>query len=432
MIDRYTRPEMAALWTKQKKFETWLEVELNATDAWVKLGKVPAEAAAAMRKNAKFTVERIEEIEESTRHDVVAFTRCVAESLGEESKYLHFGLTSTDVVDTALSSIVSKACDIIEADMHKLIDVLASQAVKYKMLPCMGRTHGVHAEPTTLGLKFALWYAEMQRNMERMEHAHKTIRVGKISGAVGTYANVDPFVEKYVCEQMGLEASPISTQVLQRDRYAELMTTIAIIGSCLEKYATEVRGLQKTELREVEEPFRAGQKGSSAMPHKRNPINCEKVCGLSRVLRGYALSAMEDVALWHERDISHSSVERIILPDATQLLDYMLTLMTRILGDLFVYPENMQRSMSMSFGLTNSQHVLLTLIEKGMLRETAYDCVQRNAMRAWQEQRPFRELIEQDPVVAERLTKEELDKCFDLSYHYKHVDEVFKRLGLEK
>ena len=396
MIDRYTRPEMAALWTKQKKFETWLEVELNATDAWVQLGKVPAEAAKAMRENAKFTVERIEEIEQSTRHDVVAFTRCVAESLGEESKYLHFGLTSTDVVDTALSSVVSQALDIIEADMHKLIDVLASQAVKYKMTPCMGRTHGVHAEPTTLGLKFALWYAEMQRNLERMEHAHKTTRVGKISGAVGTYANVDPFVEKYVCEKMGLTPSPISTQVLQRDRYAELMSVIAITGSSLEKFATEVRGLQKTELREVEEPFRAGQKGSSAMPHKRNPINCEKVCGLSRVLRGYALAAMEDVALWHERDISHSSVERIILPDATELLDYMLTLMTRILGDLFVYPENMLRSMSMSYGLPNSQHVLLTLIDKGMLRETAYDCVQRCAMRAWQEQKPFRDMLEQD------------------------------------
>lgn len=430
MIDRYTRPEMAALWTKQKKFETWLEVELNATDAWVKLGKVPAEAARAMRERATFTVERIEEIEESTRHDVVAFTRCVAESLGEESKYLHFGLTSTDVVDTALSSIVSRACDIIEDDMRKLIDVLGSQAKKYKKTPCMGRTHGVHAEPTTLGLKFALWYAEMQRNMERMEHAHKTIRVGKISGAVGTYANVDPFVEQYVCEKMGLTPSPISTQVLQRDRYAELMTTIAIIGSCLEKYATEVRGLQKTELREVEEPFRAGQKGSSAMPHKRNPINCEKVCGLSRVLRGYALSAMEDVALWHERDISHSSVERIILPDATELVDYMLTLMTRILGDLFVYPENMLRSMEMSYGLTNSQHVLLTLIEKGMLRETAYDCVQRNAMRAWEEKRPFRELIEQEPVVREHLSAGELEECFKLDYHYKHVDEVFERLGL--
>ena len=294
MIDRYTRKEMAELWTKQKKFETWLEVELNATDAWVKLGKVPAEDAAAMRRNARFTVERIEEIEESTRHDVVAFTRCVAESLGEESKYLHFGLTSTDVVDTALASIVSRACDILEEDVHTLIDVLARQAVKYKMTPCMGRTHGVHAEPTTLGLKFALWYAEMKRNLERLEHAHKGIRVGKISGAVGTYANVDPFVEQYVCSQMGLEPSPISTQVLQRDRYAELMTTFAILGSSLEKFATEVRGLQKTELREVEEPFRAGQKGSSAMPHKRNPINCEKVCGLSRVLRGYAVAALED------------------------------------------------------------------------------------------------------------------------------------------
>ena len=426
MIDRYTRPEMAALWTKQKKFETWLEVELNATDAWVKLGKVPAEAAAAMRKNAKFTVERVEEIEQSTRHDVVAFTRCVAESLGDESKYLHFGLTSTDVVDTALSSIVSQALDIIEADMHKFIDVLAAQAVKYKMTPCMGRTHGVHAEPTTLGLKFALWYAEMQRNLERMEHAHKITRVGKISGAVGTYANVDPFVEQYVCKQMRLEPSPISTQVLQRDRYAELMSVIAITGCSLEKFATEVRGLQKTELREVEEPFRVGQKGSSAMPHKRNPINCEKICGLSRVLRGYAMAAMEDVALWHERDISHSSVERIILPDATELLDYMLSLMTRILGDLFVYPENMLRSMSMSYGLPNSQHVLLTLIDKGMLRETAYDCVQRCAMRAWQEQKPFRDMLEQDETVTSHLTPAELDE------YCRKADFVFNLAGVNR
>ena len=363
---------------------------------------------------------------------MVAFTRCVAESLGDESKYLHFGLTSTDVVDTALSSLLSKACGILEADMHAFIDMLARQAKKYKMTPCMGRTHGVHAEPTTLGLKFALWYAEMKRNLDRLEHAHRTIAVGKISGAVGTYANVDPFVEQYVCERMGLSASPISTQVLQRDRHAELMTTFAIIASSLEKFATEVRGLQKTELREVEEPFRKGQKGSSAMPHKRNPINCEQICGLARIIRGYSVTALENITLWHERDISHSSTERIILPDATELLDYMLHKLCGILGDLFVYPENMLKDMDKSMGLIFSQHVLLTLIEKGMLRETAYDCVQRCAMRAWQEQKPFRDMLEQDETVTSHLTPAELDECFELAYHYKHVDEVFKRLGLEK
>ena len=430
MIDRYTSPEIAALWTKEKKFATWLKVELNATDAWVKLGKVPAEAAEAMRRNAKFTVERIEEIEQSTRHDVVAFTRCVAESLGEESKYLHFGLTSTDVVDTALSSIVSEACDIIEADMHKLIDVLASQAVKYKMTPCMGRTHGVHAEPTTLGLKFALWYAEMTRNMERMEHAHKTIRVGKISGAVGTYANVDPFVEKYVCEQMGLEPSPISTQVLQRDRYAELFTTFAIIGSCLEKYATEVRGLQKTELREVEEPFHAGQKGSSAMPHKRNPINCERISGMARLNRGNAVAALEDITLWHERDISHSSVERVILPDSSINLDYCTAKLTDIIDKLLVYPEKMLHDMNRTGGLIYSQRILLAVVDKGVLREDAYKWVQRNAMKRWMEGQDFRTSVESDPDITKYLTKEEIDDCFDYKYFLRNVDMIFARFGL--
>lgn len=431
MIERYTRPEMAALWTKEQKFSTWLEVELHATDAWAKLGKVPLDAAEKMRRDAKFTVERIEEIEESTRHDVVAFTRCVAENLGEESKYLHFGLTSTDVVDTALSATLSRACAILEADMEAFLAMLRKQAVAYKNTPCMGRTHGVHAEPTTLGLKFALWYAEMQRNLERLRRAHATIAVGKISGAVGTYANVDPYVESYVCEKMGLSPSPISTQVLQRDRHAELVTTIAIIASSLDKFATEIRGLQKTEIREVEEPFRAGQKGSSAMPHKRNPINCEQISGLARILRGYVVTALEDMPLWHERDISHSSAERIILPDATQLLDYMLVKLCRILGDLFVYPDNMLRNMEKSYGLIFSQHVLLTLIDKGMLREAAYDAVQKNAMRAWEERRAFKELIAQEPMVKALLTPEELDACFDLSYHYTHVEDIYRRLGLE-
>lgn len=330
MIDRYTSKRMSELWSLEHKYQTWLEVELLATEAWAVLGAVPQEDAVNMRRNARFTVERVAEIEESTRHDVVAFTRCVAESLGGESKYLHFGLTSTDVVDTAMSCTAVQACRYLLEDIREMREILKAQAIRYKQTPIMGRTHGVHAEPTTLGLKFALWYEDMGRNLDRMEHALETIRVGKISGAVGTYANVDPFVEQYVCEHLGLKAAPISTQVLQRDRYAEFLSAVAITGSCLEKIALEIRSLQRTEIREVEEPFRKGQKGSSAMPHKRNPINCEKVCGLSRLLRGYAMTAMEDVALWHERDISHSSVERIILPDATSLLEHMFITMNRI------------------------------------------------------------------------------------------------------
>ena len=425
MIERYTRPAMGRIWTLENRYRAWLAVEVAVCEAWAELGRVPAEAVKTIREKADIDVDRILEIEQTTRHDVIAFLTSLEEKVGPDARYIHLGCTSSDIVDTANGYLFMQAGKLIVEDIEKVLASLEALARKHKGVLCMGRTHGVHAEPTTLGLKFALWYAEMQRNLERMEHAHKITRVGKISGAVGTYANVDPFVEKYVCEQMGLEPSPISTQVLQRDRYAELLSVIAITGCSLEKFATEVRGLQKTELREVEEPFRAGQKGSSAMPHKRNPINCEKVCGLSRVLRGYALAAME-------RDISHSSVERIILPDATELLDYMLVLMTRILGDLFVYPENMLRSMSMSYGLPNSQHVLLTLIDKGMLRETAYDCVQRCAMRAWQEQKPFRQMLEQDETVTSHLSPAELDECFELSYHYKHVDEVFKRLGLEK
>jgi adenylosuccinate lyase len=421
---------MARLWTKENRFQSWLDVELAATDAWAELGVVPKEDAEAVRRNARFSVERVEEIEETTRHDVVAFTRCVAESLGAESKYLHYGLTSTDVVDTALSSVLNQACELLMRDVDELIGILKKQAVAWKNTPIMGRTHGVHAEPTTLGLKFALWYADMLRNKERLEHARQTIAVGKISGAVGTYANVDPRVEAYVCQAMGLAASPISTQTLQRDRHAEFISTLAIIGSCLEKYATEIRLLQQTEKRELEEPFRAGQKGSSAMPHKRNPVNCEQISGLARLMRSYVTPAMEDIPLWHERDISHSSVERVILPDATMLLDYMLHKLTGILANVLVYPENMKRSMERSLGLPFSQHVLLALIQKGMLREDAYDTVQREAMRAWSEQKPFRELLEQDDIVKELLTSSELDGCFDPAYHQRYVDDIFRRLGL--
>lgn len=430
MIDRYTSKRMAELWSLEHKYAEWLEVELLAAEAWAKLGVVPADDAKRMRENARFTVERVAEIEASTRHDVVAFTRCVAESLGDESKYLHYGLTSTDVVDTALSATVVKAVGFLIEDINEMRAILRDQAVRYKWTPIMGRTHGVHAEPTTLGLKFALWYEDMGRNLSRMQHAMDMIRVGKISGAVGTYANVDPSVERYVCENLGLEPAPISTQVLQRDRYAELLSAIAITGACLEKMATEIRSLQRTEIREVEEPFRAGQKGSSAMPHKRNPINCEKVCGLSRLLRGYAMTAMEDVALWHERDISHSSVERIILPDATSLLEHMFETMNRIVRDLNVYPENMERSMRMSYDLPYSQQVLLTLIGSGMLRETAYDLVQKCAMQAWQEQRSFKELLLSHPDVRAQLTEEEILRCFELSHHLKHVNEIYRRLGL--
>ena len=431
MIDRYTSERMAALWSLEHKYATWLEVELLATEAWAKIGAVPEADAAKMRRDARFTVERIAEIEASTRHDVVAFTRCVAESLGEESKYLHFGLTSTDVVDTALSATVVKAVDFLIEDTAAMLEILKNQAVRYKETVIMGRTHGVHAEPTTLGLKFALWYADMSRNLTRLERARETVCVGKISGAVGTYANVDPFVEQYVCEHMGLQPSPISTQVLQRDRYAELLSTIAITGSCLEKIATEIRSLQRTEIREVEEPFRSGQKGSSAMPHKRNPINCEKVCGLSRLLRGYAMTAMEDIALWHERDISHSSVERIILPDATSLLEHMFATMNRILKDLYVYPENMERSMRLSYDLPYSQQVLLTLIGSGMLRGTAYDLVQKTAMQAWQEQTSFKELILHNEEVREKLTEEEILACFKREHHLRHVNDIYHRLKLE-
>lgn len=430
MIDRYSRAKMAALWSKENRFQKWLDVEILATEAWAELGVVPREAAVALRKNARFHVQRIEEIEEQTRHDVVAFTRCVAENLGEESKFLHYGLTSTDVVDTALSAVLQEAVTMIQEDLDVFAEVLRQQAIRYKDTVCMGRTHGVHAEPTTFGLKLALWYSETRRNIERLARAKEVISVGKISGAVGTYANVDPFVERYVCEGMKLRPALISTQILQRDRHAELLSTLAIIASCLDKYATEIRALQKTEIREVEEPFRQGQKGSSAMPHKRNPVNCEQISGLARVVRGNSLAALENIPLWHERDISHSSVERIILPDTTILMDYMLVKFTGIVKDLFVYPQNMQRNIEKSRGLIHSQQVLLRLVEKGLLRETAYDLVQKNAMRAWEEEKPFKDLIAQEPLVAEKFNKEELNDCFDIRHHLKHVDDIFAKLGL--
>lgn len=430
MIDRYSRPEMANRWTLAERFRWWLEVEILASEAWAELGVVPKEDAAAIREHARFDVDRVLEIEQETRHDVVAFTRAVSESLGSERKWVHYGLTSTDVVDTALSAQLQGVIEVIRVDMEALIQTLGALAVKHKMTPMMGRTHGVHAEPTTFGLKVALWYAEMIRNLERLDAAAERMRYGKISGAVGTYANVDPFVEQYVCERLGLKPAPISTQTLQRDRHAEFMFVLGLIGTTLDKIATEIRGLQKSEIRELEEPFYKGQKGSSAMPHKRNPVSCEQISGLARVLRGYVVPALEDVPLWHERDISHSSVERVIFPDATILLDYLLNRMNRILTDLNVYPENMRRNMDRTYGLPFSQRVLTALIEKGVSREEAYDTVQPCAMQAWQEGRSFKDIVSAAPLVQRHLTDAELDACFDPAFHLKHVDTIFDRLGL--
>ena len=431
MIERYTRPEMGEIWTEENRFRAWLKVEILACEAWAELGVIPREDVEKIRKNARIDVARIHEIERETRHDVVAFTRAVSETLGPESKWVHYGLTSTDVVDTALSYLLLQANRILLKDIDRFLEVLKKKALRYKDTVMMGRTHGVHAEPTTFGLKMALWYAEMKRNRERFVRAMEEVRVGKISGAVGTYANIDPFVEEYVCRKLGLEPAPISTQTLQRDRHAAYMATLALIATSLDKFATEIRGLQKSETREVEEAFKAGQKGSSAMPHKRNPVGSENVSGLARVIRGHMVSAYENVPLWHERDISHSSVERVILPDATILLNYLLNRFAGIVEELTVFPENMKRNMERTFGLIYSQRVLLTLIDKGMKREEAYDRVQRLAMRAWEEQRPFRPLVEADEVISKVLTPEEIADCFDYRYHLKHVDTLFRRLGLE-
>ncbi|WP_313893501.1 adenylosuccinate lyase [Psychrobacillus sp.] len=430
MIQRYTRPEMGAIWTEENKYNAWLEVEILACEAWAEIGDIPKEDVVALRKNASFSVDRILEIEEETRHDVVAFTRAVSETLGEERKWVHYGLTSTDVVDTALSYLIKQANVILRKDLLNFIEILENKAKEHKLTVMMGRTHGVHAEPTTFGLKLALWTEEMKRNLERFEAAAKSIETGKMSGAVGTYANIDPFVEKYVCDHLGLEASPISTQTLQRDRHAQYMSVLALIGSSIEKFATEVRGLQKSETREVEEFFAKGQKGSSAMPHKRNPIGSENMVGLARLIRGYMMTAYENVALWHERDISHSSAERVILPDATIALNYMLNRFGNIVKNLTVFPENMKRNMDSTLGLIYSQRVLLALIDKGLARETAYDTVQPLAMQAWESQTAFRTFVDADEKITSLLTKEELDDCFDYNYHIQHVDLIFERLGL--
>lgn len=430
MIDRYTRPEMGYIWTDENRYAAWLEVEILADEAWAELGEIPVKDVKKIRDNASFDVARILEIEQETRHDVVAFTRAVSESLGDESKWVHYGLTSTDVVDTAYGYLLKQANDIIRKDLEKFIQIIGEKAKEHKNTIMMGRTHGVHAEPTTFGLKLALWYSEMKRNQERFEHAAKGVEAGKISGAVGTFANTPPEVEAFVCNRLGIRAQDISTQVLPRDLHAEYIATLALIATSIEKFATEIRGLQKSETREVEEFFAKGQKGSSAMPHKRNPIGSENMCGLARVVRGHMITAYEDVTLWHERDISHSSAERIIIPDTTILVDYMLNRFGTIVENLTVFPENMKRNMGATFGLIYSQRVMLKLIDNGLTREEAYDLVQPKTAYAWDNQTAFRPLLEQDEKIMSILSIEDLDDAFDYHWHMKNVDTIFERVGL--
>ena len=430
MIERYTRPIIGKIWSLENRYQKFLEVEILASEAWAEMGIIPREAAVLIAANASFDVKRIEELEKETRHDVVAFTRCVAESLGEESRYFHYGLTSYDIVDTALSVMLGEAASLIKDGLLELEEVLREQALCHKETAAVGRTHGVHAEPTSLGLKFALWLGEVRRDRERLERASETIRVGKLSGAVGNFAHSDPFIEEYVCRKLGLEPAPVSTQVLQRDRHAEFVGVLALIGATLEKIALEVRNLQRTEIREFEEPFYSGQKGSSAMPHKRNPVTCEQVCGLARLLRGYAGTALENVALWHERDISHSSVERVILPDSTIITDHILQQMIRVIRELKIYPRQLLRNLELTGGLIYSQRVLLELIESGFSREKAYDLVQRCAMEAWENDLLFKEVLMAETEIMERLGSEKLDNCFDPAYYMKHVDYIYRRLGL--
>lgn len=431
MIDRYTRPEMAKIWSLENQYQSWLEVEIAADEAWSKLGKIPSEDVDKIRANAKFDVDEIARIEAVTHHDLIAFTRCVSESLGPEKKWIHYGLTSTDVVDTAQGLRLKQANDILRKDIGHMMEVVANKARKYKYTVEMGRTHGVHAEPTTFGLKMARFYSELKRDRERFEHAAAGVEAGKISGAVGTFAQVDPRVEKLVCESLGLHPQEITSQVLPRDLHAEYIATIGLIATTLEEYATEVRSLQRTEIHEVEEHFAKGQKGSSAMPHKKNPIGSENITGCARVLRGHIVTAYEDVSLWHERDISHSSAERIILPDSTILLDYMLHRFANIIDNLDVFPERMIQNMNETHGLIYSGRVLNKLVAAGVSREKAYDTIQPLTAKCWAEHVPFRPLVENDPFINAHLSKEEIDDAFDYHWHLRNVDYIFHRVGLD-
>lgn len=428
MIDRYTLPRMKQVWEPENKFKKWLTIEILACEAMAEIGEIPRKAVDVIKEKASFDLNRINQIEMDVKHDVIAFLTAVSEGLGEDAKYLHMGLTSSDILDTGLALQLIDAADIILEDLNRLKVALRDKAYKYKDTVMIGRSHGVHAEPITFGLKMALWYEDTKRNITRLERAREAISYGKLSGAVGTFANIAPSVEEYICNKLGLTPDPVSTQVVQRDRHAEFICTLALIASTIEKHAIEVRHLQRTEVLEAEEPFSEGQKGSSAMPHKRNPVGCENISGLSRIVRSHCIAAMENIPLWHERDISHSSVERVIMPDSTILIDYMLNRLINIIEGLIVYPENMARNLNLTGGLIFSQRVLLELVRKGMDRDRAYRLVQRNAMEAWRTVGDFQRLLVKDEEIMSVLSEEEIKGCFDVGYHLKYVDYIFNRV----
>ncbi|MEE9137399.1 MAG: adenylosuccinate lyase [candidate division NC10 bacterium] len=430
MIRRYSLPRMAAIWEPEHRFQVWLRIEVLACEAWAQLGKIPSQALEEIKARAAFDIRRIEEVEQTVRHEVMAFLTAVGERVGQPSCYIHFGLTSSDIMDTALAFQLQEAAEILLEDLDALLGTLKSVARTHKQTVMIGRTHGVHAEPITFGLKVARWYSEMLRNRERLEQAKEAVGYGKVSGAVGTYAHLPPSIEAYVCEKLGLKPEPISSQIVPRDRHAQFLGTLAIVGATLDNIATEIRHLQRTEVSEAAEPFTEGQKGSSAMPHKKNPVTCEQISGLNRVLRANAIAALENIPLWHERDISHSSVERVILPDSTILLDYLLTKMREVLEGLQVYPQQMERNLQRTHGLLFSQRVLLALTEKRVSREVAHHLVQRNAMKAWEGEVDFQALLSKDAEVTQYLSADEIASCFDLKPYLEHVDTIFSRLAL--
>lgn len=430
MIKRYTRKEMGELWSLQNEFQVMLDVEIAACEAMAEIGEIPKEAVKRIKEKATFTVERIAEIEKETNHDIISFVTAVQENVGEGGQYIHKGLTSSDVKDTALAVMMKKSAEIILEDLKRLSEVLLRRAKEHKYTPCIGRTHGIHAEPMTLGLKFILWYDENERNIKRVEEAKKQVSVGKLSGAVGTYSNIDPRIEEIVCKKLGIEADRVSTQIIQRDRHAQYLTTLAIVASSLEKFATEIRNLQRTDIREAEEYFSEKQKGSSAMPHKRNPITCERISGLARLVRGNALASLEDITLWHERDISHSSVERVILPDSTIAVDYALNKFIDIVDKLLIYPDAMKANIEKTGGLIFSQRILISLVNKGIDRDNAYRWVQRNAMKKWLNNEDFRENVHKDEDITKYLSSKEIDDCFDYAYYLRNIDVIMKRFGI--
>ncbi len=431
MIERYTRKQMGDIWSLENKYRKWLEVEIAVCEAWAELGKIPKEALAEIKAKADFDIKRIDEIEQEVKHDVIAFLTSVAEKVGPVSRYIHMGLTSSDVVDTALALQIKQASKLIMEDLEKIKELFREKAIQYKETVCMGRSHGVHAEPTVFGLRFAMWYEETKRNIERLNSAIERISVGKISGAVGTFSNIPPEIENIALRKLGLKPEPVATQVVQRDRHAEFLSVLALIAAMIEKIAVEIRHLQRTEVLEAEEPFTEGQKGSSAMPHKRNPVGCENLSGLARLVRSNAFASYENIALWHDRDISHSSVERVIIPDNCILVDYMLNRLYGIIKDLRVYPERMLKNMNLSYGLYNSQRVLLALVEKGLTREQAYKLVQARAMQSWKEGKPFMELLLQDEEIRKYLTEDEIKGIFDLNYYTRNIEYIYSRVFRE-